>query len=322
MSFFLKEDFKVLVIVCSLAGFLINEINAQSYHPFPESNAEWNIVWYKDPEGYIGDNPYLVQYKYRILKDTLIEGKTYQIFTKTTYNTECSNDSTFERVSFYIRNDINNKLAFYFNGTDEYLLYNFNLELGDTLQGYQFINEPDYSVYYISQIDSIVIEGEYFMRYKVNCTNNPDFPVGYLMEGIGYTWGIIEDVPTGFWPFYELRCCHINNSLVYSYSYTNECNLETDTCLVDNRQIIKNETFTLAPNPATNTITVKLNNTTDILEFIEIELLDITGKTILNKKQSCNGNTFSLDISSLPDGLILIKVKTNTRTYIRKVIHL
>lgn len=317
MGLFFEENFKVFVIICSLTGFFINEINAQSYHPFPESNAEWNIVWYKDPEGWIGDNPYMFQYKYRIVDDTIIGGKTYQTYSSTLYNSECSNDSTCES-SFYIRNDTDNKVVYYFDGTDEYMLYDFNLNIGDTLQGYAFIHKPDWDKFYISAIDSILIEGEFFKRYEINCNG---YPPGYLIEGIGYTWGLIEEAPSGFWPFYELRCCHVNNALVYLFSYTNECNLETDTCLVGNKQINKIEPITITPNPATNLITVKLNNAINISELIEIELLDISGKSILNKNQSWNGNTFSFDISSMPDGLLLIKVKTNTITWIRKIIH-
>ena len=65
------------------------------------------------------------------------------------------------------------------------------------------------------------------------------------------------------------------------------------------------------PNPTDDIVNVKLDND----EKVEhIEVLDITGKKVLESKNS------SISIKRLSAGIFFIKVKTNTKIYSSKVI--
>lgn len=67
------------------------------------------------------------------------------------------------------------------------------------------------------------------------------------------------------------------------------------------------------PNPASNTITIELNNSVNT----EIELVNTLGQTVLTKTSKNNSN---IDISNLDPGMYLVKIKTEKDELLSKII--
>lgn len=302
------------LVILSLCVLLINEIRAQQYQPLPLSDAVWDIVWYKDPEGWIGDNPFLLHYKYRIIKDSIIDNKTYQVYNKTSYNTTCSFDSLVEPGVFFLRNDINTKRVYLLEGNEEKELYNFNLNVGDTLNGILFSNHPDIH-FTVNSIDSVIVLNTYHKRFVLY--RDGYFHRDYLIEGVGYSWGLLENAPTGFYPFYELRCFHNNNQLGYMNSFSGECALEVDTCLVQAFQPHSNWNFNIYPNPANAYCIIHLPKTTYDLE---LSILNLLGKPVLYLKPQSSFELLNLDVSKFPTGIYLLIIKTPNQTFTGKLV--
>jgi hypothetical protein len=82
------------------------------------------------------------------------------------------------------------------------------------------------------------------------------------------------------------------------------------------------ENFTLIPNPAFDRVTVALD-LEDISDATQITLMDIYGRTIMNRKVSGKSKNIRevLDISTLSSGIYLVNVSFNNRDVIsRKLI--
>lgn len=69
-----------------------------------------------------------------------------------------------------------------------------------------------------------------------------------------------------------------------------------------------NEDISIFPNPADNLVEIKGN------DFKEVTVINSLGETVLVSKQN------KLDVSSLENGMYIMKIKNNNTTYIRKVI--
>lgn len=73
--------------------------------------------------------------------------------------------------------------------------------------------------------------------------------------------------------------------------------------------------FSIYPNPSNNIFNIKLNN---INEF-EFEVVDITGKVIINKNKISN-NSYQLDMSKYSSGMYFINISADQKTATKKLI--
>jgi len=196
---------------------------AQMYYPISDTTAVWDIVLYPDPEGPY-PFPFENHFKYRLKGDTIINSISYQKIIRTNFKVVCSVDSTAELFGF-LRNDTESHKVYYRDGyqTEEKLLYDFNLKVGDTLKGSVFLYLNPFTV---SAIDSILINNNYHKRYSIKLREV--LMDEYLIEGVGTTVGLLERV-SEFWPFYELRCFSQHGQLGYLNPRVTDCRLESDT---------------------------------------------------------------------------------------------
>ena len=158
-------------------------------HFFPEDSAQWSM-WFVGPEGQSS-----LQYKMK--GDTLLNGISYnKIYTDTNINYSY-NDST---VHCFIRQDtsldkvyVRYPYAVYQDST-EYVLYDFNVEVGDTIMVHLFLNHIDYPVWIT---DDGIAQFNFDYRRIIGiqvvdtCPNPPclwgplcDYSIGWV-EGIG-----------------------------------------------------------------------------------------------------------------------------------------
>lgn len=72
-------------------------------------------------------------------------------------------------------------------------------------------------------------------------------------------------------------------------------------------EVSKNDLFTLYPNPANNEVSIKLN----IAEKAEIEVLDITGRTVYTETIPANAKQVVFNTSAFQAGTYFVRLKTN-----------
>ena len=243
------------------------------YHPFPDSNAIWNVT--------LQEQLYEEHFSYTFSGDSLINGVYYHKISKPfIYRT--SNYGTQYNSSGYagcLRQDTTNKKVYFISANDsiEQLLYNFNLHVGDTLKGFaQNYNCPIFNKVIIST-DSILVDNSYRKRWN---TNN----YFSIIEGIGSTLGLLDFCNYPLEASNLLTCFRQNGQSLYP-STTWDCELITSINSIDK---VSNK-INIFPNPSNDSFTADFDQS-----IKSIWLTDLLGNIIF-KHQTNNQTKFNID---------------------------
>jgi len=182
---------------------------------------------------------------YKLDGDTLIEGKSYSKLFKD------------DEFCVALRETEDHEIYVYFPGLDrELLIYDFDWYPGKTLYFQpEYMEEPIVQTVLGESIDSVqLLDGKYYQYIDIGT-----FEYGTLsiIRGIGYTDGFfraIFEAPSNG-DQYALLCFYIDDTLVYSNSYFNNC-------FVEITEIINVPTTTIAGTPLTLSGTVVPDNAT------------------------------------------------------------
>jgi hypothetical protein len=300
-------------------ALLVIQTSAQTsvYHPFPDSNAVWTIglggcCWaYCTPPP--NPNPIVSEsnFSYILTGDTIISTIAYhKIWKSGTTHTHCSMGDevdTWEIINQYAgayRNDAGVKKVYFVEpgNTMESLLYDFDLEIGDTLKG---IMSPVIGYSIVTSLDSILVGGNY--RSRINYYDL--YSGGSWIEGIGSTTGLLENL-TGPDFFSDLVC--------YKYNITDLYPDTISTCdiLTQIKKIRIQSTFSITPNPFHTYATLQAGN-----EFINSELIiyNLFGQQV--KEQTIEKNSVRIERNGLSEGIYFYRAmnakgKTTTGKFI------
>ena len=297
---------KKLLIIFSALLTLSASGQTSVYHPYPDSNAVWNFHFqlYCFFNG-TGDEYYSMTFS----GDTLINSQAYHKLTTPyvqSFSTlTCGGVSTGYKGA--IRQDTTVKKVFYVPPTDtaEQLLYDFTLQVGDTVRGYiEAFTFPTADI--VQSIDSVLVGNTYRKRWNINSCYNIHF-----IEGIGSTYGLFELTPGCITDQadYSLICFQQNGQPLYPDTTTN-CHLITSINSIDNYS----DQIKVFPNPSNGSFTVDFD-TTDITE---IQLTNLLGNIIM--KQQTDKQT-QIKIDNLKSGIyILTIINKDNRSTSRKII--
>ncbi|MFZ4414227.1 MAG: T9SS type A sorting domain-containing protein [Bacteroidales bacterium] len=284
-------------ILLSLTMMLcLNSVIGQNIH-FPDSNAIWSVY----------------DQKYFVDGDSSFNATEYKKYY-------FSNDSIVTTVSFFalLREDtITRKVyAIAAGSTQENLLYDFSLAVNDTAIVYPF-SFPIYSgpiSIKVESIDSILIAGDYYTRFKII---GLDFPYGieeYWIEGIGSTMGIFNSGITGICvtdiTFPTLLCFEKEGATLYHNPDFFNCYEHYPVGIEETAPAFRSKIY---PNPTNSSLKIESEK-----EIIYYQLLSCTGMILLDGKVGMT--SFTLDISDFPPGIYLITLNTANGTIVKKII--
>jgi hypothetical protein len=177
----------------------------------------------------------------------------------------------------------------------EVLLYDFNLNAGDTLP-YTYNNQYDLAT--VSSVDSVLVGNQYRKRFNIE-----EIGLGapWIIEGIGSVAGLLEP----FFQFednYGLKCFNLNDSIFFP-EYWYSCNLITG--LNDQKAI--NQSMKISPNPVSDMAIIAIS------EFVEkiasVEISNIWGELIKNIPIS-DQSSVSLNSDEFIPGLYFCVLKS------------
>lgn len=276
----------LLVIALSLAIIGFSQID------FPKTSATWKYVFYDNTE------PAVSKVNFHLLGDTLINNVTYQKTEEGFLRTE-------DKKVYFLPND----------SVETYLLYDFNLDIGDGFPntwGY-VPGEPDTA--YVQQIDSVLTNFGYRKRWRFE-------QGGEWIEGIGSTWLLTRPIyQKSVSGFYSLLCFENGDSLVFEEEITYD---------IDNIPIIFNcddfvsiliepdieHLIQISPNPVKNTLNII---TPPIIPLnTSIYFHSTNGQLIRIYKSTSN----SIALGSIPSGVYFISFIINQQKYITKLVKL
>jgi hypothetical protein len=293
----MKKQMLFIVYVYILSSLI--SLKSQCYHPFIGQNKIWSEL------EYVWESTFTSNYK--IEGDTVINNSTYsKVYS-------CFNDSLLQNWNFLmlIREDSNVKVYRYdsFN-QEEYLLYDFTLEIGDLFYtGGEIGGNPLFAL--VEDIDSVLIDGEFRKRIIFE-----DWFDEFWIEGIGSSTGPFRPFENIFTSDmgWEFLCLEEDSNIIYQNPDYSECFIS----IVDNMNEIISQNSNLIkiyPQPSKDFVNIKILDNSVI--FNEIELININSKNKYCYK--LNGNQFIINLKSYSAGLYIILVKSKNKTLHEKL---
>ena len=277
--------------VIILVSFFLTEVAiCQNYYPLPESNVIWQVSW---GESGCFEYGWFDNYQYSISGDTLINSINYHKIERSGYF-ECYAAPLNPFIGYLgaFRNDIENKKVWVVprDSLNEMLLYDFDLNIGDTIKGYLYIVSesqfglPNTAV--INNIDSIEIGANFRKRWHYQ--GSSPFWSGTIIEGIGCEFGLLDGLCAMMDNNGDLNCFSIDNQTLYPNSSPEPCELTTS--ILDSETETENSIFCY-PNPTKKTIQVSGIQKSNIHSF---KLYDPFGR-LLDKNTFRSNQVINLE---------------------------
>ena len=286
------------IILLIIGAFLTIYMYGQNYFPLIEEDKEWSVlneVFHIPP-----DPSFYTTQNFKVIGDTNINS----LFFKKLY---MSNEQipTSWNLSYLIREDTNKRIWLRgLSNEDEFLLYDFSVVQGDSIQVGYF--EPIYL--HVDSISSIMINSSLRKKYWMSYNGLTDYQETWI-EGLGSDKGIIwsgSALLIGGWTY--LLCVHQNDELIYMNPDYNVCYL-----LTSNITEITKEQIQIYPNPAKNNLTII---SPESIKIESIALHDLMGQQIIEFEPV----SLLLDISHLSSGIYLLKISYNNEQIVKKII--
>lgn len=228
--------------------------------------------------------------------ETLIDGIPYR---EMVYRT-IANPGTIKSTNEFYRQE--GDKVYFRHETDDILLADFELNVGDTLD----MNNDSFggSPLVIAARDTInMADGTLRIQLKYYCAGDdePEIPNEgswrTITEGLGSFGNMFSQMQSCslFDPNYfrYTRCFYKAGSLVYKDE-------EVVDCLISSTSNLQNSTIKVYPNPSFDAITVQSENDIKSLDFINISGRDVQRNININKE--------NVNINALPNGIYLLKI--------------
>lgn len=290
----MKRNFYILLLVLGL----IPAAYAQNYL---QPGSQWRI----NATGLSMSAPcyFMEQYVCEIAGDSTIGAQTYKKIichglktegpTMPDPNSNCAPPTTFSRLYALVRQE-GLKLYIYDN-SEEILLYDFDLQVGDTLP--LSYNNYDNQVT-IDSITTLQIGNE--VRNVFHFTQqNQSYQINKLIEGVGHNWGFIGTMQP--FEFFEtsLECYAINDTAYYP-SLNAPCGL--DVGLPEQPEAVL---LTAYPNPVETIVRIETGSMESINTW---HVFDVYGSKCSIDNHSIESGVLNLDLSSLHPGVYFIRI--------------
>ncbi|MBO6118511.1 MAG: T9SS type A sorting domain-containing protein [Bacteroidales bacterium] len=321
----MKKTIKHILLLVALAVTAVTNLSAQVSKNIVDTTKQWNVAalcW----NG-------IVTYSYKVSSnDTIINGKKYnELLCSVFYDSDMDIWYNWEHRD-WIREDGGKVYVFTTDQIDtngslgpvitkssigeEYLLYDFNLQQGDTIDyireiyfwgGYSF---PVLAPNYVTEVDSVNIDGELLKRIIIE-NNYGDKEI--WIQGIGSNRGLLES----FNADYSLVCCKQDNNVLFNASRLTWGDYNSDnTCYID--VSLNEENITKCR--VYPTITKDLLNITSIDYPMSVYIINGNGHIVLQKRLY---DADVLNIEHLPQGkYVVMGVLNNNNIFNQKIIKL
>jgi hypothetical protein len=255
--------------------------------PFLTTGKKWVVNY----ESFTSLTNGIRTYWFEETKDTIDDVPLYELM----YNTPI-NSSPIKTQSYF--KEKNGKVSKYYDNGDEELIYNFNVQVGDTIA--RFASQPLFNLIVVN-IDSVVFEdAKPRKRIHLLCEGENN-NIYYWIEGMGGIDAFLYSAICTIFdsPILRLRCFYENEGKVYQDSLVQDCLISK----VDDIESI--EQIKIYPNPASDLLYIDIKLAVD--KRYTYDIMDTQGRTV--KSGTLRGASQStLDIDALPNGMYFIKI--------------
>jgi hypothetical protein len=228
---------------------------------FPDSNAIWS-VW---------------QTKYKVEGDSTYNGKTYQkYFSAQDSAIDANTDRSYVGM---VREDTNAQkvYAIHPDSTQEHLLYDFSLSVGDTASVTPLVLYQTKVEVVVDSIDTVMINGTTHRKIYISDGVTLSFGLEFWIEGIGSTCGPLlpgYSISRPFhWPYPQLLCFERNGLKLYENQSYEDCYAKDPYVSVD--EVRNDVSVKVFPNPTSNQLRIQSD-----LKISSFKVLSVTGQVL------------------------------------------
>jgi hypothetical protein len=274
---------RLLIILFILHTIFVNG-QSSVYKPFPTSYGNWVYRYYDDFH-----NPTPYQTQYTLTGDTIISTITYKkIFIGSAYQGALRENA---KKIYFIPD----------TSSTEYLLYNFNLVVGDTIihpfGGAVCTNDT----LTIAYVDSVLLSDGYHKQFSFN----PIAP--NWIEGVGSIEYLLAPLQTLCVSGNDLIECMVSDT---AFSYL------SSSCFLPVNELQNSSTsISIFPNPFSYHATVLFDT---YVKNALIKITDIFGREI--KTINFSGKDLILEKGEMKDGIYFTQIILENKKYITKKI--
>ncbi len=305
------KPFSLIVFLFSIYSF---NLVAQLYKPLPTDSATWGFLL-NTPTG----NSYV---KETIKGDTLFAGNNYhKVYSQTNVLRGFYRESA-KKIYAKIINYLD---------TSELIIYNFNLNVGDTFYDKRAANSPftlfTYK-YLLTSITTTTLTNDVRKQFNFSWVGQMGAPPSYTnlgmvcnfswIEGLGSVKGIFNNrvFEEGTECFNAALISNASTAYLRCFEHKGIQRM-TQTCLTLNtNEQSDNYTISLYPNPTINYLNIESN--TLAFESYQIQLFNNLGQSILVKE--IRESKTQIDLSALTQGMYFVKVYKNTEQKVFKLL--
>ncbi len=284
-----KFQFFLIIILIPFAS------KAQSYHPLYVDSTIYRVDYPVGILGFCVGNA--ASYQYEFPGDTIINGIIYKKINKSgfIYIPQCYNGTPLGYQGALREDSIQRKVFLIKAGnTNEDLLYDFNLNIGDTIHSL-LIDPNGCGDVIIDYIDSTLINNIWCKRWQsfnLGCQ-----PVGTLMvESIGSWFGLI-DYYQQFEGGPSLECVTKNGNVIFSKA-GGPCNT------IGLPALFKNDSPAIAIKDNLNSLEFTKSKNDSGIETIQFFIFSSLGNEIFSDQFT---DSYIFEKDQCPSGLLLIK---------------
>lgn len=238
--------------------------------------------------------------------DSIINGISYKTIETEGDVTFTENDSgiehywgAFDGVKGFYRKDGMQVMYIPWGSDQEELLYEFDLQVGDTLEQ-SYIN-PFVDVV-VSSIDTVQVDGQNHRRFSVA---GADLPTQVIIEGIGASKGLLESLAIAFDWADELICFGRNGAPLFPAE-----NAECNVVQVSVEDYGDMQQFKVFPNPVGSAGRFSIGIVGD--GRASYEIFDGFGRIIDDGSITASQNTVQMS-PQLPNGMYLLRISIDAK---------
>jgi len=263
-----------------------------------------SATWKVDYWNFTGYGCFNCQYKYYLDGDTAIEGMLYKKLRVSELDVWGSNYSN--SYIGAIREDLQIRKVFFYPNypEEEFLLFDYSLNVGDTLDSYLGSDAVIFAV------DSVLVGNQLHKRMMYSLGIFPDTLA--LIEGVGMTNGLLQSLyDNTFETTSHLTCFEVSGELMYTANeitqYQSGCDV-LDPLSVSEATI--QESINFFPNPAHSKINIATRGPIEC-----VIIYNLYGTIIKNYFDV----SLEIDVSDLMPGYYFMQVKASEKTIIKRL---